>query len=436
MASNINMDFPPSFWGFTTITEHIHFGNPATATMSPGTIYYLPPFPKISRSKLTPTMHRDLYSVPDGVFAHPVLILSTNPQRSEATILIITSAGGRPFQDLHPRLQHYGVPIWPNEPHPLNNSLVCLKNEWGMPKECYADTFRQYTVPASILKPLFDQKNGHHFQLRDESFAFIASSDRDRSRPSSSSSGSNPLLSPTSSISSLNSIYSDSRSGTLNLRPSFSPVAPRPLVRYSVKELLALRPGSNLPANIIPNLRTPDFNLLSPSYKWRVQHKASSDSISSSTSSVFSAASSVFSASSSPPPSPSPPKRPLSSTISPSSSTPSLAWRSTSSSSVSTTPPDQHQYLDAQHLDSFFPSPAIHPPPHQQSPSTYIDAQELDAFFPTPAPAQKRPLAPYVLDPRSQHPYIQCHSSLFRGIDCYTLVTSITVRTPLYDSGT
>ncbi|KAL8645521.1 MAG: hypothetical protein Q9226_007261 [Calogaya cf. arnoldii] len=436
MASTSSMDSPPSFWGFTTITEHLRFGNPATATMDPGTIYYLPPFSQISPSKLTPEEHRELCSMPAGIFTHPVLILSTNPQRSEATILIITSAGGRPFQDLHPRLQHYGVPIWPNNPHPLNNSLVCLKNEWGMPKEGYINTIHQYTVPASVLKPLFDQKNGHHFQLRENSFAFIASYGRDRSRLSSSS-GSNSL-SPASSISSLNSMYSDSSDGGAKQSQFVTPaiLIDRPVVRYSVQELLALRPGSDLPANIITGLRTLDFNLLLPSHRGRVQHKASSDSISSSASSVFSAASSAASsAHSSPPPSPSPPpKRPLSFTTSQASSTPSMTWRS-SSSSTSVSAPDQHSlYLPPSDLNSYFPSTATNPSPHQQSSSTYIDAAELDTYFPHPAPAQKRPLAPYVLDARIQHPYIQYQGFLYRGIDCYTLVTTITV--PHYNFAT
>ncbi|KAI4253747.1 MAG: hypothetical protein L6R42_007464 [Xanthoria sp. 1 TBL-2021] len=117
--------------------------------MSPGSIYYLPPFSQISPSTLTSKMRRRLTSMQEGIFGHPVLIMSVNERRSEASILIITSAGGKAFQNLHPNLQIYGVPIWPNDPHPLNNSLVCLKNEWALPKECYINTIRQYTVPSS-----------------------------------------------------------------------------------------------------------------------------------------------------------------------------------------------------------------------------------------------------------------------------------------------
>ncbi|KAL8879937.1 MAG: hypothetical protein Q9198_002549 [Flavoplaca austrocitrina] len=143
MASTSSTTFLPSLWGLTTITDHLNFGNPATATLKPGSIYYLPPFPQLSPSQLKPSMKYRLCTYPEGIFGHPILITSINPHRSEASILIITSAGGKPFQHLHPNLQLHGVPIWPNDPHPLNNSIVCLKNEWSLPKECYVDTVRE-----------------------------------------------------------------------------------------------------------------------------------------------------------------------------------------------------------------------------------------------------------------------------------------------------
>ncbi|KAI4215436.1 MAG: hypothetical protein LQ349_009160, partial [Xanthoria aureola] len=70
--------------------------------------------------------------------------MSVDERQSEASILIITSARGKAFRKLHPNLKVYGVPIWPNDPHPLNNSLVYLKNQWALPKECFINTIRQY----------------------------------------------------------------------------------------------------------------------------------------------------------------------------------------------------------------------------------------------------------------------------------------------------
>ncbi|KAI4268450.1 MAG: hypothetical protein L6R38_007846 [Xanthoria sp. 2 TBL-2021] len=299
--------------------------------------------------------------------------MSVDERRSEASILIITSAGGKAFQNLHPNLQVYGIPIWPNDPHPLNNSLVCLKNEWALPKECYINTIRQYTIPSCILKPLFDQKNGHHFHLRDDSFAFIESRSQNSSR--SPSPGSIRSSSPASSIS------SDSSNGRVRLSPFLSPATSRPLIRYSATELLALRPGSNLSSDIIPGHRTPDFDLLSPSHRCGAEQKASSP---------------ITSPSSSPEPA-TPTKRPLdeSPATSPPSSTP--AWRSSRTPSVST-PDQQPRYIDAQDIDSYFPT-ASNATVHE---SSYVDAEELDSHFPLSAQcstadqsvSERRQLAP------------------------------------------
>ncbi|KAL8751239.1 MAG: hypothetical protein Q9199_006563 [Rusavskia elegans] len=320
--------------------------------MNPGSIYYLPPFSQVSPSTLTSKMRRRLTSMQEGIFGHPVLILSVVERRSEASILIITSAGGKAFQNLHPNLQIYGVPIWPNDPHPLNNSLVCLKNEWALPKECYINTIRQYTVPSCILKPLFDQKNGHHFQLRDNSFAFIESCSR------------NPSLSPSPgssfrSSSPASSMSSDASDGGVRLSPFLSPATSRPLVRYSATELLALRPGSNLSTAIIPGLQTPNFDLLSPSRGCRDEQKDSSP---------------ITSPSSSPEPS-TPTRRPLDDSWAPSPPSSTPAWRSSRTPSVSS-PDQQPGYIDAQNLDSYFPTAndaSIREP-------SYVDAEGLDSY--------------------------------------------------------
>ncbi|KAI4098835.1 MAG: hypothetical protein LQ339_006238 [Xanthoria mediterranea] len=351
------MAYLPPWWSTTNLKYHLNFGNPASATMSPGSIYYLPPICQIPASALTSKM-----IMTEGIFCHPVLIMSVDERRSEASILIITSARGKAFRKLHPNLKVYGVPIWPNDPHPLNNSLVYLKNQWALPKECFINTIRQYQVPCCVLKPLFCQKNHDQFQLRDDSFAFIESCRRGFSSPSSSSSSSRSLRS-SSSASSISSLSSDG--GGVRLSPFLSsPATPTSLIRYSATQLLALRPGSNLSPAIIPSLRTPDFDLLSPSHRC-VARKT------------------TFTSATSPSSSPEP-STPIERLIDDSSSTPSSpAWRSSRTHSVSNPHHQQQpQYIDAQDLDLYFPSKAATNNAPFPQPS-YLDAEELDAYFPS-----------------------------------------------------
>ncbi|CAO1606179.1 hypothetical protein XANCAGTX0491_009680 [Xanthoria calcicola] len=315
----------------------------------------------------------------EGIFCHPVLIMSVDERQSEASILIITSARGKAFRKLHPNLKVYGVPIWPNDPHPLNNSLVYLKNQWALPKECFINTIRQYKVPCCVLKPLFCQKNQDQFQLRDDSFAFIESCCRGfSSSPSSSSSSSPRYIRSSSSASSMSSVSSDG--GGVRLSTFLSPATSSPLIRYSARELLALRPGSNLFSSaIIPSLRTPDFDLLSPSHKYVAQQT-------------------TFTSATSPSSSPEP-STPIERLIDDYSSTKSFSptWRSSRTHSVSKPHQQQQpQYIDAQGLDSFFPSTATTNNAPIQQPS-YLDAAELDAYFPssTLRSATDRPIRAY-----------------------------------------
>ena len=303
----------------------------------------------------------------EGIFCHPVLIMSVDDRRSEASILIITSARGKAFRKLHPNLKVYGVPIWPNDPHPLNNSLVYLKNQWALPKECFINTIRQYRVPCCVLKPLFCQKNNDQFQLRDESFAFIESCCRGFSSSPSlslSSSASSRSIRSSSSASSMSSVSSDG--GGVRLSIFLSPTTSSALIQYSARELLALRPGSNLSPAIIPSLRTPDFDLLLPSHRCVSQQTTITTATTTPTSS-------------SPSPEPSTPIERLFDDSS--SSTPSFspAWRSSRTHPVSKPPQQQvrPQYLDAQDLDSYFPATATNAHP------SYLDAAELDAYFPS-----------------------------------------------------
>ncbi|KAL8911105.1 MAG: hypothetical protein Q9172_007733 [Xanthocarpia lactea] len=259
--SNNTTSSPPRFVP-TTIMEHLDFGNPASATMSPGSIYYLPSSSQIKCSRLTSRERSTLSRIADGVLGHPVLVMSVDDRRSEASVMIITSSGGKPFESLRPDLQAYGVPIWPNNPHPINDSIMYLKNDWSLPKASYINTLQQYRVPCCIIRPLFDQLHGRQFELRDDSMAYIEWVSSSSSRTSSRT------QSPTSTRSSspASSLSSESSDDGVPFSPFQSPATSRhragPLIRYSPEKLIELRPATGLDPDLIPRLRTLDFDLL------------------------------------------------------------------------------------------------------------------------------------------------------------------------------
>ncbi|KAI4233285.1 MAG: hypothetical protein L6R40_007123 [Gallowayella cf. fulva] len=221
----------------TTLHQHLFFGHQASATMSPGSIYYLPPLASIPASQWP-----KLASIHQGIFNHPTVIISTDPWRSTATILIMTTFGGKPLSSKPQRHQSRYVPVFPNEPHPLNGSILYLDTDWALPKAGYIDTKQILTIPTSILQPLFDQLTGQHFRLRAASRAEVLEI---VCRPRGSRS---------SSLSSSRSLSS-------------SPSAPaRPSIYYTPQILLQLRTktpalDATLPL-LLSRLQTPEFNLL------------------------------------------------------------------------------------------------------------------------------------------------------------------------------
>ncbi|KAL8734034.1 MAG: hypothetical protein Q9166_001795 [cf. Caloplaca sp. 2 TL-2023] len=232
--------------------------------MTPGSIY-LPPLPQTPLPSVEYSKKSRLSRIPEGIFGHPVLVTSVNPWTLKASFLTITSSGGKPFQNLCPELQQCGVPIWPNSADGCNRCMTYLVNDWALPKASYINTRRQYTVPCSILKPLFDQLNGHQFTMRDTSFAYVQtvfdSSNPGRSR--SQSPASSRSWSPSSND-------SDSQGGVL-LSPWNALITPcglkRPRIQYSTADLLSLRPKSTHMAELTKRLKTEDFDLLPRSQK-------------------------------------------------------------------------------------------------------------------------------------------------------------------------
>ncbi|KAL8679999.1 MAG: hypothetical protein Q9186_003765 [Xanthomendoza sp. 1 TL-2023] len=218
--------------------------------MSPGSIYYLPPLASLPASQKS-----RLSSIHEGVFGHPVVVTSIDPWRSEANILIMTTFGGKPLEQKPRKYQERWVPVFPNEPHPVNGSILYLDTDWGMPKPGYVDTKQVLTVPACILRPLFDQNTKRHFRFRASSFAELQLLCPSR--------GSSPMRSSRSSSSS--SFSSSSSSSSIASNPFSTPT--RKSIRYTQMELLSLRTTSSLTPEIISRLQTADFDLLHSAHK-------------------------------------------------------------------------------------------------------------------------------------------------------------------------
>ncbi|KAL9596030.1 MAG: hypothetical protein Q9219_006081 [cf. Caloplaca sp. 3 TL-2023] len=140
----------------TAILDHLKFANPQTATLSPGSIYYLSAPPTLTSKTLNP-----------GIFNHPVLIISVDARRSAADILIISSLDGKTLSTYtrSARIRATHVPIHPCEPHPDNGSIAHLSTEGHLPKKSFIKTEMQHTVPQALLQPLFDQRSREQFRL-------------------------------------------------------------------------------------------------------------------------------------------------------------------------------------------------------------------------------------------------------------------------------
>ncbi|KAL8718232.1 MAG: hypothetical protein Q9225_004604 [Loekoesia sp. 1 TL-2023] len=138
--------------------------------MTRGSIYFLPPRHEISTSQQSKTS-----GINPGIFSHPVLILSLDPWRAEADILVISSLDGKTLNEYSrsQRIRETHVPIFPAEPHPDNGCISYLDNEGPLPKKSYIKVDQRHTVPQAILRPLFDQHSRQQFGLRDASFEDI-----------------------------------------------------------------------------------------------------------------------------------------------------------------------------------------------------------------------------------------------------------------------
>ncbi|KAL8752109.1 MAG: hypothetical protein Q9184_005842 [Pyrenodesmia sp. 2 TL-2023] len=252
-----NTPWPSSQTPVYGLKRSLKCGNPAMAKMTPGSIYYLPPRHQLSLSRQHVTGN-----LSPGIFDHPVLILRTCARTSTVEFLIMTTLGGRSLKkDTNsPSRRAHLVPLFPNDPHPDNGSLVHLQNEWSLPKKGYIGTDKRVTMPCDILKPLFDQ-TGRQFQLRDEDFRDIdvmaARSPRYFSRPESPCS----TRSRSSSISSISSHSSP---------PSCAELAGQ-RIQYSKRKILSLRSAAISKPSLLASLKTEDFDLL------KVIHKDTTD---------------------------------------------------------------------------------------------------------------------------------------------------------------
>ncbi|KAI4138332.1 MAG: hypothetical protein L6R39_006842 [Caloplaca ligustica] len=235
-----------------TISLLLASGNPSTAKMTAGSIYYLPPHNPLSNGR-QPAAD----GIHPGIYNHPVLILSVDPWRSTADFLVISSLDGKSLDEYtsSQRCRDAHVPIFPNEPHPDNGSIVYLEADWALPKQSYIKMSPRLTVPQEVLKPLFDQQTGRQFRLRDGSFQDIKRMSISPSRRSPRSSSPTSFSSWSSSTSSIRSFGS----------PSPPPSPPRPVsklwLKYSQEELLSLRPAALRKPGLLARLHTVDFDL-------------------------------------------------------------------------------------------------------------------------------------------------------------------------------
>ncbi|KAL8904221.1 MAG: hypothetical protein Q9207_003409 [Kuettlingeria erythrocarpa] len=226
-------------------------GNPATAKLTPGSIYYLPHADRLSAEQRCTTA-RTLHP---GIFNHAVLIVSTCPADHTVDFFIITSLGGKTADEYSrsPFKRASLIPLFPNDPHPDNGSLVYLNTDWGLPKKSYIRTGQRFTVRSDILEPLFDEHTGRQFQLRAQDLPAITGI-----RASSLFQLLTPPDSPCSSHSRTSSMTSIS-----SLSTSLSSVElTGPRARYSTEELLSLRPAAISQPAIVACLRSEDFNIL------------------------------------------------------------------------------------------------------------------------------------------------------------------------------
>ena len=301
----------------TTLPDHLQFGNPETAKIARGSVYYLPAFHDLPPSEQKRSTH-----INPGIFGHPVIIFAHDPWRAEAEVLVITSLDGKSLHEYsqHQRVREAHIPIFPSEPHPNNGCITYLDTDGGLPKKSHIKIDQRHNVPEAILKPLFDEQTGQQFRLRDSSFeeirrmtgplsrgsprssrsswsrastssrsSFTYSSSRkpssagstaspppspasswssaswsSYSRRSPASSSASPPPSPTSSWSrAKRSSWSSESSARSSFSPSPSPKRKMPGLRYSAQQLLALCPKARIcQPELLACLRTDDFDLL------------------------------------------------------------------------------------------------------------------------------------------------------------------------------
>ncbi|KAI4175656.1 MAG: hypothetical protein LQ343_001527 [Gyalolechia ehrenbergii] len=125
----------------TTLTQHLHFAHPSTATPTPGFIYYLPARPP---TQLT-TSHPP---ITPGILNHPVLILSLDPLTPTDQILIITSPHSLPLTQYAPHSPRLHLPIFPTDPHPDTGALAYLDTDCGLPKTSHVKLDQRHTAPV------------------------------------------------------------------------------------------------------------------------------------------------------------------------------------------------------------------------------------------------------------------------------------------------
>lgn len=219
-------------------------GNPATAKISVGSIYYLPP-----RHELLEDQQSATDGIHPGVVNHPVLILSFDVWRSTIDFLVISSLDGKTL-DEYTTNQHWRdalIPIFPSKPHPDSGRIAYLDTECGLPKRSYIRSDRKHTVPWGTVMPLFDQQSGRQLRLQDSSFQDIKKMSNHPSKrhtPPGSPGSSHFWPSSTSSIRSLG-----------------SPPPARLLHTYSQQRLLSLRSVASCQPGLIARLQTVQFDL-------------------------------------------------------------------------------------------------------------------------------------------------------------------------------
>ncbi|KAH7310630.1 hypothetical protein B0I35DRAFT_439444 [Stachybotrys elegans] len=108
--------------------------------------------------------------IQDGIFGHPVIVLSGSALSGRVAVLVVTSFGGTPIKYRHadPQRRRRYLPIHPAE-HPDSNETLMVAHNNTMDKASYA-CMDIHWVPLAILR---DWRRESHLHLVEDSYKIL-----------------------------------------------------------------------------------------------------------------------------------------------------------------------------------------------------------------------------------------------------------------------